>query len=258
MAVLETRRRRRPGPRSHLAAPGPHPRTDRGVATWIAGQALPGLGAALAAAGMHDEARNRTGRRPRPSRKRLQLPGPRLAEVVRRAGRAGGGPTPTGSARRPSDLHHAALTIPRRSSAPRLFNRTASRRSPRHGAAIQPTLDDGPRPARGPNPRGAAMGPAPHGVPAAGLRHRHRPTCEQALGEPGFDAARRPRVSTSRSTRRSPTYAAPAAGRRGRARQPVGRALTPTELEGRHASSRRGSPTPRSAPGLFISRGTVQ
>jgi len=111
--------------------------TDRGVATWLAGRALPRLGAALAAAGRHDEAVAALDRAVDVAR-RLQLPGPLAEAYAVQAELAAAEPD---GLTRAVELHHAALTI-RVDRGLRAAQPDSLEALARIGAAIQPTPDD--------------------------------------------------------------------------------------------------------------------
>jgi predicted ATPase/DNA-binding CsgD family transcriptional regulator len=111
--------------------------TDRGVATWIAGRALPRLGAALTAAGRPEEAVATLDRAVRIAR-RLRMPGA-LAEAY--AAQAELAAADLDGRTRAVELHHAALTIrvDHRLRADQLDSLEALAHV---GASLQPAADD--------------------------------------------------------------------------------------------------------------------
>jgi predicted ATPase/DNA-binding CsgD family transcriptional regulator len=221
--------------------------TDRGTETWIAGQALPGLGAALAAVGQRNEAATVLERAVAVA-KRLPLPRS-LAEAY--AAQADLAAADSDGHLRAIDLHHLALTI-RVDHRLRAFQPDSLEALARHGSAIQPTLDDvrilhaaqSARTAMG-LPRSAHQQQSCQAI-AAQLR--------QALGGPRFDeaAAEGAQLTLDEAV----TYARRARGRRGR--PSTGWAsLTPTEVEVVHLVA-DGLTNPQIGARLFMSRGTVK
>jgi ATP/maltotriose-dependent transcriptional regulator MalT len=195
--------------------------TDRGTETWIAGRALPGLGAALAAVDRRDEATTVLDRAVAVAQ-RLQLPGSLAEAYAAQADLAAAEPDgPT----RAVDLHHLALTI-RVDHRLRAAQPDSLEALARHGSAIQPSLDHvrilyAARSARAAMglPRSAYQQQGCEAV-AAGLR--------QALGEPGFDGAAAEGAQLTLDE--AVAYARRARGRRNR--PSTGWAsLTPTERE---------------------------
>lgn len=221
--------------------------TDRGVATWLAGRALPRLGAALVAVGRHDEAVAALDRAVDVAR-RLQLPGPLAEAYAVQAELAAAEPD---GLTRAVELHHAALTI-RVDHGLRAVQPDSLEALARLGAVVRPTPDDvrvlyaaGSARAKGGLPRGTDQQRA-HDSTAAGLR--------RALGESAFDraAAEGARLALDQGVE----YARRARGRRGR---PVTgwSSLTPTELEVvRHVAE--GLTNPQIGARLLMSRGTVK
>ena len=136
---------------------------DRGTETWIAGRAMPGLGAALAAVGRRDEAATVLNRALAVAQ-RLRLPGS-LAEVYAAQGDLAAA-DPDGLVRA-LDLDHQALTI-RVDHRLRAVQPESVEALVRHGSAIQPTLDD-VRLLYAAQSARVVMGPSPFGAPAAGL-----------------------------------------------------------------------------------------
>jgi predicted ATPase/DNA-binding CsgD family transcriptional regulator len=221
--------------------------TDRGTETWIAGRALPGLGAALAAVGRRDEAATVLDRAVTVAQ-RLRLPGSLAEAYAAQADLAAA--DPDGLARA-VDLHHHALAI-RTDHRLRAVQPDSLEALARHGSAIQPTLDDvrilyaaeSARIAMG-LPRSVHQQRACQ-VAAAGLR--------QALGGSSFDAAASEgaRLTLDQAV----AYARRARGRRGR--PSTGWAsLTPTELDVVRLVA-DGLTNPQIGARLFMSRGTVK
>ncbi len=221
--------------------------TDRGAATWLAGRALPRLGAALAAAGRHDEAVATLDRAVDVAR-RLQLPGPLAEAYAVQAELAAAEPD---GLTRAVELHHAALTI-RVDHGLRAAQPDSLEALARIGAAIQPTPDDvrvlyaaGSARAKTGLPRGTDQQRA-YDSTAANLR--------RALGETAFDraAAEGARLALDQGVE----YARRARGRRGRPATGWS-SLTPTELEVVRLVA-EGLTNPQIGARLFMSRGTVK
>ena len=221
--------------------------TDRGVATWLAGRALPRLGAALTAAGRHDEAVAALNRAVDVAR-RLQLPGPLADAYATQAELAAAEPD---GLTRAIELHHAALTI-RVDHGLRAAQPDSLEAIARIGAAIQPTPDDvrvlfaaGSARAKTGLPRGTDQQRA-YDSTAANLR--------RALGETAFDraAAEGTRLALDQGVQ----YARRARGRRGRPASGWS-SLTPTEVEVVRLVT-EGLTNPQIGARLFMSRGTVK
>jgi ATP/maltotriose-dependent transcriptional regulator MalT len=221
--------------------------TDRGVATWLAGRALPRLGAALAAAGRHNEAVAALDRAVDVAR-RLQLPGPLAEAYAVQAELAAAEPD---GLTRAVELHHAALTI-RVDHGLRAAQPDSLEALARIGAAIQPTPDDvrvlyaaGSARAKTGLPRGTGQQRA-YDSTAANLR--------RALGETAFDraAAEGARLTLDQGVE----YARRARGRRGRPATGWS-SLTPAELEVVRLVA-EGLTNPQIGARLFMSRGTVK
>lgn len=221
--------------------------TDRGVVTWLAGRALPRLGAALAAAGRHDEAVAALDRAVDVAR-RLQLPGPLAEAYAVQAELAAAQPD---GLTRAVELHHAALTI-RVDRGLRAAQPDSLEALARIGAAIQPTPDDvrvlyaaGSARAKTGLPRGTDQQQA-YDSTAANLR--------RALGDTVFDRAA---VEGARlALDQGVEYARRARGRRGRPATGWS-SLTPTELEVVRLVA-EGLTNPQIGARLFMSRGTVK
>jgi len=221
--------------------------TDRGVATWLAGRALPRLGAALVAAGRPGEAVAVLDRAVDVAR-RLQLPGPLAEAYAVQAELAAAEPD---GLTRAVELHHAALTIRvdhgLRAAQPDSLDALA-----RVGAAIQPMPDDvrvlyaaGSARASTGLPRGTGQQRACDGT-AADLR--------RALGDTAFAraAAEGARLTLDQAVE----YARRARGRRGRPAAGWS-SLTPTEVEVVRLVA-EGLTNPQIGARLFMSRGTVK
>jgi len=221
--------------------------TDRGVPTWIAGRALTGLGAALAAGGRPDEATS-TLEQAVVLARRLGLPGTLADAYAAQAELATADPD---GRVRAIDLHHAALTIrvdhDLRAAQPDSLEALA-----RHGAAIRPTLDDVRI------LHAAATARAAMGLPRPPDRQR---ACDRtagdlraALGDSPFDeaAAEGARLTLDRAV----AYARRARSRRGRPASGWS-SLTPTEVEVVRLVA-EGLTNPEIGTRLFMSRGTVK
>jgi DNA-binding CsgD family transcriptional regulator/tetratricopeptide (TPR) repeat protein len=221
--------------------------TDRGVATWIAGQALPGLGAALTAAGRPDEAAPVLNSAVAVAQ-RLGLPGPLAEAYAARAESEAAGPD--GPARA-VDLHHEALTL-RLDRRLRATQPDSLEALARHRVAIRPSLDD-VRVLHAAQSARAAMGLTrpPHrqrlfDTTAAGLR--------DALGVPAYEQAAD--EGTKLTLDQAVGYVRRARGRRGR--PAIGwSSLTPTELDVVRLVA-EGLTNPEISARLFMSRGTVK
>ncbi|HEU4421379.1 MAG TPA: LuxR C-terminal-related transcriptional regulator [Pilimelia sp.] len=221
--------------------------TDRGTETWIAGRALPGLGAALAAVDRRDEAATVLNQAVAVAQ-RLQLPGSLAEAYAAQADLAAA--DPAGLARA-LDLHHDALAI-RVDHELRAFQPDSLEALARHGTAIQPTLDDV-----------RILHAAQSARIVMGLpRSAHQQQCceavaaelRQALGGARFDAAAAEGAQLTLDE--AVTYARRARGRRGR--PSAGWAsLTPTELEVVRLVA-DGLTNPQIGARLFMSRGTVK
>jgi tetratricopeptide (TPR) repeat protein len=195
--------------------------TDRGAATWLAGRALPRLGAALTAAGRPDEAVAVLDRAVEVAR-RLRMPGPLAEAYAAQAELAAADPD---GLTRAVELHHAALTIrvDHRLRAAQLDSLEALARV---GAAIQPRPDD----VRILYAAGSAR--TNTGLPRAVAQQRayERTTADlrRALGATAFDRAAG--EGARRTHDQGVEYARRARGRRGRPATGWS-SLTPTELE---------------------------
>jgi predicted ATPase/DNA-binding CsgD family transcriptional regulator len=218
--------------------------TDRGVATWIAGQALPGLGATLTAAGRPEEAAPVLDTAVAVAQ-RLGLPGPLAEAYAAQAELAA-----EGSAQA-IDLHHEALTL-RLDRRLRAAQPDSLEALARHRAAIRPSLDD-VRVLHAAESARAAMGLTrpPHrqrlfDTTAAGLR--------DALGVPAYERAAD--EGTKLTLDEAVGYVRRARGRRGR--PAIGwSSLTPTELQVVRLVA-EGLSNPEIGARLFMSRGTVK
>jgi DNA-binding CsgD family transcriptional regulator len=220
--------------------------TDRGVATWLAGRALPRLGAALAAS-RSDEAAEVLDRAVEVAR-RLRMPGPLAEAYAAQADLAAADPE---GLTRAVELHHAALTI-RVDHRLRAAQVDSLEALARVGTAIQPTPDDvrmlcaaGAARTNTGLPRGVDLQRA-YDSTAANLR--------RVLGATAFDraAAEGARLTLDQAVE----YARRARGRR---RRPATgwSSLTPTELEVVRLVA-EGLTNPQIGARLLISRGTVK
>jgi DNA-binding CsgD family transcriptional regulator len=221
--------------------------TDRGAATWLAGRALPRLGAALAAAGRPDEAVAALDRAVEVAQ-RLRMPGT-LAEAY--AAQAELAATDPDGLTRAVELHHAAMTI-RVDHQLRAAQIDSLEAIARVGAAIQPTPDD---------VRilyAAESARTNTGLPrAVDLQRAYDSTTanlRRALGAPAFDraAAEGARLTLDQAVE----YARRARGRRGRPATGWS-SLTPTELEVVRLVA-EGLTNPQIGARLLMSRGTVK
>lgn len=221
--------------------------TDRGAATWLAGRALPRLGAALTAAGRPDEAVAALHRAVEVAR-RLRMPGPLAEAYAAQAELAAADPD---GLPRAVELHHAALTIrvDHRLRAAQLDSLEALARI---GAAIQPAPDD----ARILHAAGSARAKAglPRGVDQQRAYDGTTADLRRALGATAFDraAAEGTRLTLDQGVE----YARRARGRRGRPATGWS-SLTPTELEVVRLVA-EGLTNPQIGARLLMSRGTVK
>ncbi len=220
--------------------------TDRGVPTWIAGRALPGLGVGLATAGRRDEATTVLDTAVTLAQ-RLQLPGPLADAYAAQADLAAA--DPDGGPTRAIDLHHAALTV-RVDHQLRAFQPDSLEALARYGAAIQPTLDDA-RVLYAADSARTTMG-----LPRPAYQQRAFDTTaaelRRALGGPEFDQAAQSGASLTLD--QAVDYA-----RRGRRGRPATgwASLTPTELEVVRLVA-EGLTNPEIGARLFMGRGTVK
>ncbi|HET6529015.1 MAG TPA: LuxR C-terminal-related transcriptional regulator [Actinoplanes sp.] len=217
---------------------------DRGVPTWIAGQALPALGAALIAAGRPGEAAQVLTTAVTVAC-RLGLPGA-LAEAYAAQAEV----TPDGPARA-VDLVHEALTI-RLDHGLRATQPDSLEALARHRAAIQPGLDD-VRTLHAAQAARATMGllRPPHqqrlfDATATALR--------TALGDSAYDRAAAEGAGLSLDD--AVGHARRTRGRRGRPATGWS-SLTPTERQVARLVA-EGLTNPEVGARLFISRGTVK
>jgi predicted ATPase/DNA-binding CsgD family transcriptional regulator len=221
--------------------------TDRGVATWIAGQALPGLAAALAAAGRPGEAAPVLSTAVTVAQ-RLGLPGSLAEAYAVQAEVAADGPD--GPARA-IDLHHEALTI-RIDHRLRATQPDSLEALARHRAAIQPGIDE-VRALHAAQSARAAMG-LPRPPHQQRLFDSTVAELRNALGAPAFDRAAAEGAELTLDE--AVGYARRARGRRGR--PAVGwSSLTPTELQVVRLVA-EGLSNPEISARLFMSRGTVK
>jgi predicted ATPase/DNA-binding NarL/FixJ family response regulator len=245
MAVLSMRRDDAPAAANWLRRVAHS--TDRGAATWLAGRALPRLGAALIAAGRHDEAVAALDEAAKIAR-RLETPGPLADACAAQAELAAAKPD---GLTRAVELHHTALTI-RTDHGLRAAQMDSLEALARVGAAIQPTADD----VRILYAAGSAR--ADTGLPRDahsqqaydGTLNRLR----EALGAAAFDQAADEGAWLTLD--QAVEYARRARGRRGR--PATGWAsLTPTEIEVVRLVA-EGLTNPQIGTRLLMSRGTVK
>lgn len=221
--------------------------TDRGDATWLAGRALPRLGAVLATAGRTDEAVVALDRAVEVTQ-RLRMPGPLAEAYAAQADLAAASPD---GLTRAVELHHAALTI-RVDHRLRTAQLDSLEALARVGAAIQPMPDD----VRILQAAGAARTSAglPRGPEPQRVYDSTTADLRRALGATAFDraAAEGARLTLDQAVE----YARRARGRRGR--PATGWAsLTPTELEVVRLVA-EGLTNPQIGERLLMSRGTVK
>jgi predicted ATPase/DNA-binding CsgD family transcriptional regulator len=221
--------------------------TDGGVATWIAGRALPGLGAVLAAAGRRDEAISALDSAVAVAR-RLRLPGPLAEAYAAQADLAAGDPD---GLVRAVELHHAALTI-RVDHQLRAFQPDSLEALARHGAAIQPTVDD-VRVLHAAQSARIMMG-LPRSAHQQRVYDATATALRQALGAPAYDRAAADGAQLTLDE--AVSYARRARGRRGRPSTGWS-SLTPTEKEVVRLVA-EGLTNPQIGARLFMSRGTVK
>lgn len=217
--------------------------TDRDVATWIAGRALPRLGAALIAAGRPAEAAATLDRAVEVAR-RLRMPGPLAEAYAARADLAG-------DLSRALELHHAALTIrvDHRLRAAQLDSLEALAHT---GAKIQPNPDDVRL------LHAAESARTNTGLPRRADHQRSYDstgaTLRRALGAATYDraAAEGAQLTLGQAVE----YARRARGRRGRPATGWS-SLTPTEVEVVRLVA-EGLTNPQIGARLLMSRGTVK
>lgn len=221
--------------------------TDRGAATWLAGRALPRLGAALAAAGHPDEAVAALDRAVEVAQ-RLRMPGA-LAEAY--AAHAEIAATDPDGLTRAVELHHAALTI-RVDHRLRTTQVDSLEALARLGAAIQPTPDD-VRILYAAESARTNTG-LPRGVDLQRAYDSTTANLHRALGAPAFDraAAEGAQLTLDQAVE----YARRARGRRGRPATGWS-SLTPTELEVVRLVA-EGLTNTQIGARLLMSRGTVK
>jgi DNA-binding CsgD family transcriptional regulator len=221
--------------------------TDRGAATWLAGRALPRLGAILAAAGRTEEAVAVLDRAVEVAQ-HLRMPGPLAEAYAAQAELAAADPE---GLLRAVELHHAALTV-RVDHRLRAVQIDSLEALARVGAATQPTPDD----VRVLYAAGTAR--TNIGLPRGADLHRVYDTTtaklRRALGATAFDraAAEGVRLTLDQAVE----YARRARGRRGRPATGWS-SLTPTELEVVRLVA-EGLTNPQIGARLLMSRGTVK
>ncbi len=221
--------------------------TDRGAPTWLAGRALPRLGAALAAAGRPDQAAAALDRGVEVAQ-RLRMPGSLAEAYAAQAGLAAADPDRLGRA---VELHHAALTIcvDHRLRAAQLDTLEALAQV---GAALRPAADDVRL------LHAAETARTDIGLPreAGQQRAYDRRTADlrRALGPTAYDRAadEGARLTLDQAVE----YARRARGRRGRPAAGWS-SLTPTELEVVRLVA-QGLTNPQIGARLLMSRGTVK
>jgi predicted ATPase/DNA-binding CsgD family transcriptional regulator len=220
---------------------------DRGGATWLAGRALPRLGAALIAAGASDEAVAVLDRAVEVAR-RLGMPGP-LAEAY--AAQAELAAADLDDLTLAVELHHAALTIrvDHRLRAAQIDSLEALARV---GAAVQPAPDD----VRILSAAGSARMRTglSRGVDRQRAYDRTCADLREALGVTAFDQAAA--EGALLTVDQAVEYARRARGRRGRPAAGWS-SLTPTEVEVVRLVA-EGLTNPQIGARLFMSRGTVK
>lgn len=245
VAVLETRR-------GDLKAAIPWLRraaasTDGDTATWIAGTALPALGAALAGSGLRDEAATVLDTALAVTR-RLGLPGPLAQTYAAQAELAAAEPD---GATRAVELRHAALSI-HVDHHLLAFQPDDLEALVRYGAATRPTLDD-VRILHASQAARAAMG-LPRTTRADEAFEATADLLRESVGDAAFEEAAQAGAllpldqAVARARRARGSRGRPATG---------WPSLTPTEREvvGLVAE---GLTNPQIAARLFMSRGTVK
>ncbi|SHN75320.1 helix-turn-helix transcriptional regulator [Cryptosporangium aurantiacum] len=220
--------------------------TDRGLETWVAGQALPELGAALIIADQPDEASTILGSALVVAQ-RLGLPAS-LAEAYSAQGELAAA---SGERSRALDLHHEALAI-RVEHGLRATQPDSLEALAQHGAAIRPSLEDVRALYAAESARAALGLPRPphqqraFEATAAELR--------DALGVPAFDEAAA--EGAGRTLDQAVADIRRARGRRGRPATGWS-SLTPTELQVVRLVA-EGLTNAEVGARLFMSRGTVK